>query len=353
MNSLDEWRQYLMGAWHPLEVWMDYKNLEYFCKPQKLNRRQVRWVTELAEYYYMLHHKPSRAHGKVDRLSCRKGHQNRKDDNRNIILLKPDHFRALIRSIIFDLEEPSEDWIKEIKNHKNNQDTVVIMALQNKEKDWNEDENRLVTWKNRIYVPIHRRLREQIIAQHHDLYMAGHPGIYKTHKLITRNYWWPCIHANIQKYVDGCEKCQKTKVHTTWPTGLLFLNKIPTRPWKIISVDKIGILPESFGFNAILVIVCLYSKQIIVVPSHIELNVEGWSKALRDHVIAQHKLLWKIISDRGAEFQNQFISKLYHFLRIKANLSTSYHPQTDRQTEWINRKVEQCLWLFINYRQSD
>lgn len=97
----------------------------------------------------------------------------------------------------------------------------------------------------------------------------------------------------------------------------------------------------------------MYSKQIIAIPSNIELNAEGWGKALRDHVVAHHGLPRKIISNRGTEFKNKFISELYQSLGIEANPSTAYHPQTDGQTERINQEIEQYLRLFINYRQAD
>ncbi len=58
MLALDEWRHYLMGATVDIEIWTDHQNLQYFRQPQKLNRRQARWVTELAEYHFILHHKP-------------------------------------------------------------------------------------------------------------------------------------------------------------------------------------------------------------------------------------------------------------------------------------------------------
>ena len=69
MLALDEWRHYLMGAAQDFEIWTDHQNLQYFRKPQKLNRCQARWVTELAEYHFSLHHKPGPQNKKADLLS--------------------------------------------------------------------------------------------------------------------------------------------------------------------------------------------------------------------------------------------------------------------------------------------
>ncbi len=38
MLALDGWRHYLMGAAIDVEIWTDHQNLQYFRKPQKLNR---------------------------------------------------------------------------------------------------------------------------------------------------------------------------------------------------------------------------------------------------------------------------------------------------------------------------
>jgi len=46
--TLEEWRHFLEGARHPVEIWTDYKNLEYFMTAKKLNRHQARWSLYLA-----------------------------------------------------------------------------------------------------------------------------------------------------------------------------------------------------------------------------------------------------------------------------------------------------------------
>ncbi|SJL17084.1 uncharacterized protein ARMOST_20626 [Armillaria ostoyae] len=96
MLALSEWRHYLMGALEDVEIWTDHQNLQYFRKPQKLNRRQARWVTELAEYHFVLKHKPGTANVKADLLSRRSDHDQGEDDNGDITVLSPEHFRAMI-----------------------------------------------------------------------------------------------------------------------------------------------------------------------------------------------------------------------------------------------------------------
>ena len=52
------------------------------------------------------------------------------------------------------------------------------------------------------------------------------------------------------------------------------------------------------------------------------------------------------------QFTAGIIKELNNLLGIQTKLSTAYHPQTDRQTERINQKLEQYLRVFINHRQE-
>jgi len=55
------------------EIWTDHKNLEYFIKAQKLNRKQARWALYLSRFDFMLKHIPGSRMGKADSLSRRPG----------------------------------------------------------------------------------------------------------------------------------------------------------------------------------------------------------------------------------------------------------------------------------------
>lgn len=347
MHSLEEWRQYLLGAKHTVEILTDHKNLEYFKKPQKLNRRQARWLSELADYNFTFKYKPGHTHKKPDLLSRRADHDRGDKDNENVVLLKPEWFRVHEVTL-----QSGEDLLDRVKRSGRNKDLAVIKALENNEPDWKE-EGGIVTWKGRIYVPKNKRLREEIIQRNHDGPIAGHPGQFKTQELITRDFWWPRLLADVRRYIAGCEVCQRTKSRRTQLAAPLHPNEVPTRPWDIVSVDMIGPLPESLGYDAILNVVCMFSKQIISIPTNIELSALGWAKLYRDHVFCHHGLARKIVSDRGPQFLSKFIKDLYQLLGIQGNPSTAYHPQTDGQTERVNQEIEQYLRMFVNYHQND
>jgi hypothetical protein len=61
IRALDEWRHFLEGATHKVEIWTDHKNLEYFMSAKKLNCRQARWSLTLARFDFIMHHWPGKS----------------------------------------------------------------------------------------------------------------------------------------------------------------------------------------------------------------------------------------------------------------------------------------------------
>jgi len=61
--------------------------------------------------------------------------------------------------------------------------------------------------KGKIYVSKNKELRAEIIWLYHDIPVAGHRGRWKMTKLVTRNYWWPRVTRDVEKYVDRCDMC--------------------------------------------------------------------------------------------------------------------------------------------------
>jgi len=66
-----------------------------------------------------------------------------------------------------------------------------------------------------------------------------------------------------------------------------------------------------------------------------------------------HGLLESVVLDRGLQFAVELTKELNRMLGIQMKLSTTFHPQTDGQTEHMNQELEQYLQFFVDYRQKD
>src|SRR5258708_8760989 len=86
-------------------------------------------------------------------------------------------------------------------------------------------------------------------------------------ELVSCNYWWPGISHYVASYIAGCDTCNHCKSFPTQKVRKLIPNQIPSHHWEVISVDTIRELPESKGYNAILVVVDRLSKHIHPIPT--------------------------------------------------------------------------------------
>lgn len=243
---------------------------------------------------------------------------------------------------------PSDVFLPNIRGHQEE----VNHYLRDKIPGWKHD-NGITTWHNRIWVPDNNDLRAKIIEANHDNLTAGHPGRFRTMELIQRDYWWPSISRDVQRYVSGCTTCQKSKILRNKPQGLLAPHSVPDGPWDIISADLIVDLPKSRNYDAIFVVVDRLSKMVRTIPTTKSVTAEGLAKLYRNYVWKDFGLPSKIISDRASTFTSKFMTELNRLLGIQTNISSAYHPQTDGQTERLNQEVEQYLRLFVNEQQNN
>ena len=63
------WRHYLEGPAYPIDVVMDYKNLEYFSTTKVLTRRQARWSEYLSQFNLVIRFRPGCLGTKLDALT--------------------------------------------------------------------------------------------------------------------------------------------------------------------------------------------------------------------------------------------------------------------------------------------
>ena len=162
-------------------------------------------------------------------------------------------------------------------------------------------------------------------------------------ELVTRNYWWLEVTRDVGRYVEGCDLCQRMKNRMEEPAGKLKLYEVPKKPWLYLMVDFIMKLLVVAGKNAILVVYNQLSKMAHFVATTEEMSAEELARLFWDNIWKLHGLPESIVSDRGPQFTAELTKELNRMLGIKTKLSTTFHPQTDGKTEWMNQELEQYL----------
>jgi len=244
------------------EIWTDHKNLEYFMKAQKLNRRQARWALYLSRFNFTLKHVPGTKMGKVNSLSRRPDWEvGVEKNNEDETMIKPEWLEVRKTEVV-EIIVDGVDLLEEVRKSKVKDDEVVKAVEEMKragvkmlrDEEWRKVDG-IIYKEGKVYVPKDEKLRAEIIRLYHDTPIGGHGGQWKTVELVTRNFWWPGITKEVKRYVEGCDACQRNKNCTEQPAGKLMPNSIPERPWTHISADFITKLPLAQGYDSILVVV--------------------------------------------------------------------------------------------------
>jgi transposase InsO family protein len=341
-RGLTYWRHLLLSSPHIITVMTDHKNLEYYRRPQNINRRIARYIGRLADYNFILVHIPGTTN-KADALSRRSDYDDGSKDNQDVTVLPPHLFtRAMTLS---SLDERAKAC--QLKNQTLLNRWAQTFSLKR--------EGDLFWYGDRLVIVEDLPLRRGVISLYHDSTTAGHPGISNTTWAIARDYWWPNIKQTVTEYIKGCTLCQSRKNHPTKPKPPNFpiTSDTFTLPFTSIAMDFIVKLPISNTYDTILTITDTFSKASIFIPCNETIDAVGTAKLYATHILPHYGLPSRIISDRDTRFTSKFFTELCQLLSINQNVSTAYHPQTDGQSERTNQRLEQYLRIFGDYHQND
>jgi hypothetical protein len=249
-------------------------------------------------------------------------------------------------------EEKQQDWIASIQASYS-ADAELAKLQKRKLLVFNNDGLYYHTKKQEsIYLP--KALRLQCLEELHDTPYSGHKGTAKTMAAVTRLYWWPGITKDIAKYVRACILCQRNKASNSKPAGLLQPLPVPDDRWSEVTMDFITGFPcTPRGYDAVMVICDRLTKMVRFAPCTKDTDTTAVAKLFIKHVFANHGLPDVIISDRDTRFTSHLWQDLQQQLGTSHKLSTAFHPQTDGQTERVNRVLEEYLRHYVNDSQTD
>ena len=142
--------------------------------------------------------------------------------------------------------------------------------------------------------------------------------------------------------------CLRIKSETSAPIGLLQPLEIPTTPWTDVSLDFVEGLLKSQRYEVILVVVDRLTKYSHFVPISHPYSTTKVASLYMHYIFKLHCMPASIVSDRDATFTSLFWSELFRMQGTNLAMSTAYLPQSDGQTEIVNRSLEQYLRAFTS-----
>ncbi|CAH9130821.1 unnamed protein product [Cuscuta epithymum] len=327
--AIRTWRPYLLGRRFIIQT--DQRSLRYLLEQRILTPEQQKWMGKLVGYDYEILYRPGKANAAADALS-------RVPDSPVLNSISTQH--ATIWDELRKMAETDPYLVRAGE---------AARAAPGKPYAWRDG---LVCYNNRVVIPPNSRFITQLLREHHDTPLGGHSGILRTMKRLSRQFYWPAMHKTVTEYVSRCDTCQRAKAQTMSPAGLLQPLPIPNQVWEDVSMDFVDGLPRSNNHTTILVVVDRLSKSAHLIPLTHPYTASLVAKRFVDCVVRLHGIPRSILSDRDPIFLSHFWKDLWKLSGTTLRMSSAYHPQTDGQTEVINRCIEQFLRSFVQHRPT-
>jgi hypothetical protein len=317
VRTLHTWQHYL---WHrEFIIHSDHEALKHIRTQTNLNRRHAKWVEFIESFPYIVKHKNGKDNVIADALS------------RRYTMLSQLDFK------IFGLQTVKDQYVDDA-------DFKNAFANCVNGKPWSKFhiQDGFLFRANKLCVPA-SSVRLLLLQEAHGGGLMGHFGVYKTHEVLAAHFFWPRMRADVERLVARCTTCQKAKSRLN-NHGLYMPLPVPTAPWLDISMDFVLGLPRTKkGRDSIFVVVDRFSKMAHFIPCHKTDDASNVAELFFREIIRLHGIPNTIVSDRDAKFLSHFWRSLWNKLGTKLLFSTTCHPQTDGQTEVVNRTLSTML----------
>jgi Reverse transcriptase (RNA-dependent DNA polymerase)/RNase H-like domain found in reverse transcriptase/Integrase zinc binding domain/gag-polyprotein putative aspartyl protease/Zinc knuckle len=249
-------------------------------------------------------------------------------------------FECLLRAECAGKQAQWDEFVVSQGAHSNKSTNVAVARAATPQL---RTENGLWWRGKQLVLPKASELRVRVLFAAHD--DSGHMGVDKTLELIQRYFWWPRLSADVREYVETCVVCQRGKSSTQRPGGTLR----PIPPARVrfgeITMDFVepGIVCRRTGCDFILVIVDRFTKTARFIATKKTVTGQEVAQLVCKEWVRQFGVPERIITDRDPRWTGEWSRGFWSAFGTATSFSTAFHPQTDGQTEAVNKVLGRML----------
>jgi hypothetical protein len=210
----------------------------------------------------------------------------------------------------------------------------------------------ILFFKKKLWILESDQLKLDIIREVHDQFASKHSDMRRTHKYLSKWYYWSQVKKLIERYVRNCHICKRFKATRDKYSELLNSLFISDCSWMNIIMNFVIELSESKEFNAILMMINRLTKMHHYISCKAEeddTSAEKTTRLLINHVWKLHELSSTIMSNRESQFISFVWKIVCKTLKIDVKLFTAFHSKTDDQSEIANQEMKRYLRSYCNY----
>ena len=191
-----------------------------------------------------------------------------------------------------------------------------------------------------------------LIKEAHALAYGGHFGTTKILQHLQHHFYWPVMQSQVETFIRACALRSHSKPSNR-KHGLYQPLPLPSRPWESTSMDFLSGLPTmQRKHDAIWVVVCRFRKMAVFISYKKTTTATQTAELYFQHVWPHFCLPKSIISDRYSCFLSTFWKTIWAVLGCQLKFSTAFHPQTDGQTEVVNRVLVHALCIHFGHSKQ-
>ena len=202
--------------------------------------------------------------------------------------------------------------------------------------------------KGHLQLVIPEAFREEAwIGAHNDV---GHFGHERSLDLLRSRVYWPKMSADLQEWIDQCERCIKRKASTNTKVPLVSIKT--TYPLEIVTMDFLTLESSKGGFQHILVMTDHFTRFAVAVPTR-NMSAKTTATAFFEQFVVKYGFPDRIHSDQGGNFESKILKELCQVANINKSRTTSYHPMGNGQCERMNRTLLNMLGTLDPAKKTD